>query len=441
MRLSGLSGIVSSVVRSALLPVLAVLLVPAYLFFALLVAYTARRRAKKHEFPRLFWGSVPIINNKYWSKSMCDKGLFSKTFTTDFYSTINSRSDWDLLMSEEFVGWPRRMQPYLAFLRVLLDYDVLFISFQGAFLGDTILWRLQAPLIRMAGRKTVVIPYGGDAYVYRFASDPSLTHGLLLSYPEAARRQAHIAAQVDYWCANADAMIPGFIGPDGIGRWDVLIGSQLFLDLSQWEMAGARRGADGTNGVVTICHAPNHRGFKGTEFVVAAVEALKAEGLNIELRLLEGLPNEQVRRVLCEEVDILVEQLVFTGHGMSGLEGLASGLPVVSNLENAEILRPFRRWSYFSECPIVSASPETILSTLRKLIVNPQLRSNLGRAGRQYAEKYHGLDSAAYLFGEVLEYIQGRRETLLNMYHPLSGEWNHRLPKVNHPLVDNRIPE
>jgi hypothetical protein len=300
---------------------------------------------------------------------------------------------------------------------------------------------MQAPLIKLAGKKTVVIPYGGDAYVYRSALDPSLTHGLLMSYPDAARRQARIAAQVEYWCANADAMIPGFIGPDGIGRWDVLIGSQLFLDLSQWEAAGNRRSADGTSGIVTICHAPNHRGFKGTEFVVAAVEALKAEGLNVELRLLEGLPNEEVRRVLCEEVDILVEQLVFTGHGMNGLEGLASGLPVISNLENAEILRPFRRWSYFSECPIVSASPETILDTLRTLVLHPHLRGELGRAGRLYVEKYHGLDSSAHLFSEVVEYIQGRRDTLLNMYHPLSGEWNRRLPEITHPLVNNRIPE
>ena len=76
---------------------------------------------------------------------------------------------------------------------------------------------------------------------------------------------------------------------------------------------------------------------------------------------------------------------------------------------------------------------------LRKLVTRPKLRAELGRAGREYVEKYHGLDSAKYLFGEVIEYVYGRRESLINLYHPLLGEYPKRKPRVKHPLVNNRI--
>ena len=43
--------------------------------------------------------------------------------------------------------------------------------------------------------------------------------------------------------------------------------------------------------------------------------------------------------------DIHVDQLLM-GYAMSAIEGLATGLPVLSNLENEQITRVFRRFSY-----------------------------------------------------------------------------------------------
>src|SRR5690606_29484229 len=129
-----------------------------------------------------------------------------------------------------------------------------------------------------------------------------------------------IAQRVAYWSERADCIITGLMGVDGFGRWDVIIPSQLFLDTGLWSASQRESRADGKNGAVVVAHAPNHRGFKGTEFVLAAVETLKAEGLKVELRLIEGLQNDEVRRILREEVDILVEQLIYTGYALNALE-------------------------------------------------------------------------------------------------------------------------
>lgn len=411
-----------------------------FLPIAFVCALFVRNQSDQHEkIPRLVWGSSPIINNMYWARAMRNIGFKSETFTTDFYSSINQRADWDWILSEKYQWIPGFMKPFAAFIQALFQYDVFFLSFNGFFIGWTPARHMQAQLLKLANKKIIVLPYGSDSYVYHRIRSTATIHGLLMSYPLAAKEQYRILQDVDYWCKHADVVIPGFMGPDGFGRWDVLIPSQLALDLTLWNASKKCSMTNGLNGSVVIVHAPNHRGFKGSEFLVDAVKRLQEEGLKVELRLLERLQNSEVRRILFEETDILVEQLIFTGHGLNGLEGMASGLPTISNLEDETYIAPIRRWSYFGECPLVSASPETLVNVLRKLVTRPGLRHELGKAGRAYVEKYHGLDSAQYLFTNVIDYVYGRKDSLINLYHPLLGEYPNRSPKIKHPLMNNRI--
>lgn len=410
-----------------------------FLPILLVASVIARLRQAVRNEPRLVWGSTPIINNSYWSRAMNQAGFDSETYTVNFFSTINRRQDWDRILSEEFPYLWQPIKPFLAFLASLFRYDVFILSFNGFFIGNTPLWRFQAFLLNLAGKKIIVIPYGSDSYVYRNIRSVATIHGLLMSYRDASLRQEKILCNVQYWVKYAHAVLPSFMGPDGFGRWDALMPSTLMLDLQSWKAAKRNSRSKGEHEDVVIVHAPNHRGFKGSEFVLHAVEQLKKEGFKVRLILLERLQNDRVREVLESEADILVDQLVVTGHGLTGLEGLASGLPVISNLEDEAYTLPMRRWSYFSECPLVSATPENLLDVLRKLVTRPELRRQLGRAGRAYAEKYHGLDSAQYLFSNVIDYVYGKKGSLINLYHPLLGEYPNRSPKIQHPLVNNRI--
>lgn len=421
-----------------LLGIMIWIFLPFLFLFAYLAALISHISSKPRQL-RLVWGSTPIINNSYWSRAMKNAGYVSETFTFDYYSRINKRDDWNRILSEEFKFLPKIAKPFMAFLGSLFQYDVFFISFDGYFIGDTPLAYFQAQILKCAGKKIVVIPYGSDSYVYRRIRSSSLLHGLISSYPSSSRVQTRIARRVDYWCERADVVIPGVMSLDGYGRWDVLLPSVLHIDLDLWQPSLRKNFADGKNGIVVIAHAPNHRGFKGTEFIIDAIQTLQREGLRVELKLLEKMQNTKVRKFLQEDTDILIEQLIVTGHGLNGLEGLASSLPVISNLEDENFTLPMRRWSYFNECPIVSASPETLVDVLRKLVTRPELRHTLGVAGRSYVEKYHGLDSAQYLFTKVIDCLYGRCDSLINLYHPLLGEYTNRSPKIQHPLVKNRI--
>jgi glycosyltransferase involved in cell wall biosynthesis len=411
---------------------------------ATLVAFVLGRLSRREGTEVLIWGPTPLINNKYWSQAMKEAGWDSKTLMSS-YSRINQREDFDLYFEDlipryvKSPRWRNHLAPIVALSYIIRNAAVFHPSFLGGPLGQTPLWRLEAYLFKWAGIRTVVQPFGGDVFMYSQIMDPAVRNALLMSYPAAARQEREIAARVHYWARHADIIVGGFI-VDGMGRWDVPAGNYLCIDTKQWPAKMQYSTHDGVSGSVKIMHAPNHRGVKGTEFVIDAVEQLKAEGLQIELVLLEKVPNERVRELM-QEVDILADQFVLSGYGLNAVEGMSSGLPVMSNMDDEAHARVFRRYSYLNECPIVSTSVETIKRNLKALIRNPGLREELGRAGRQYTEKYHSYAAAQYLFGSIYDKIlYGKDVDLMNLFHPLKSEYNQRTPCVNHPLKDNHLP-
>jgi glycosyltransferase involved in cell wall biosynthesis len=393
----------------------------------------------------LVWGPVPIANNRYWSAAMAKAGWKSTTLVSGYYASINRREDFDLYF-EDLVPWPRQgnlnrlLRPLFAHLYIARHAAVAHIPFSGGPLGHTALWRVEAFLFRLAGVKTVLVPYGADIYRYSRIPDASVRHALLLSYPAAGRSEGAIERRVRYWVKNADAVVMGFT-LEGVGRWDVPSGNMVCVDTESWKGRTEYSEHDGASGPVRIVHSPNHRGAKGTEFLVRSVEELRREGLQVELVLLEGVPNEQVRQEL-RRADIAADQFVLPGYGLAAVEAMASGLPVMANLEAESCGTLFRRYSYLDECPILSATPESLTEQLRALVKYPSLRRQLGTAGRTYAEKYHSYAASQYLFGAIHTRIVGGKDVdLMNLFHPLKSPYNSARPTVVHPLVANHLPQ
>jgi glycosyltransferase involved in cell wall biosynthesis len=413
------------------------LLVAAFLPVFLLAALLPGRRRQ------LVWGTTPIVSNRYWSEALKAKGWPSVTVMEGWFS-INRREDFDFYFEDFAPAFlPRKARmglgTCLALIHALRRARVVHLPFCGYALNATLFWRLEPRLFRLAGTKIVCLPFGGDAYIYSRLIDPSLRHGLLASYPAFARADRAIARRIACWSRHADAVVAGFI-IDGLPRWDVTLPQMFVIDTDGWPPKADYSGADGRNGPVRVLHTPNHRGFKGTEFLVAAVERLQAEGLLIELVLLEGVPNDEVRRRMAD-ADILAEQFVFTGYALSGIEGMASGLPVMANLDHRAYTQLHRRYAFLDECPVVSTTPETLAGDLRRLATDPELREALGRAGRAYVEKYHGYGAAQFLFESIYARIlDGEEVDLINLFHPLKSAWMKARPPITHPLAESRLP-
>lgn len=408
-----------NIIKNIILYTIYILFFPFFLFVVLL-----RRVLVKRKKPNLLWGPMPILNNKYWSEAVKTKGYFSKTLMYTFYSKINKKVDYDLYINQFGIGpnWLKNIDPIIrvliSFTYSIFKFDIFHIPCSGHILGFTPLKAIEPFLLKIAGIKMVVLPYGGDQYQYSKIKDYNLTIALLKSYPQAAKKSKSIERDVLRWEKNGDCIIPG-IQIDGFNRFDIIANSYLSLNLVNWQSKNKYNKSNS----VKVAHSPNHRGFKGTEFIIKAVEDLKEEGLDVELILIEGKQNDEVKRILYEEADILVEQLIFTGYALSGLEGMATGLPVIAQLDNDDYTSVFKRFSYLKECPIHSANVDNIKDRLRELVMNPELREELGRKGRKYVEKYHSYFASAYFFDQIYQKIwYGKDIDLMNMYHPLNPD-------------------
>jgi len=136
---------------------------------------------------------------------------------------------------------------------------------------------------------------------------------------------------------------------------------------------------------VNIVHAPNHRHYKGTDYLLQVVDKLQREGFKLELVLVEKIPNREALR-LYEQADIVADQFLIGGHGILAIEAMALGKPVICYIRKQEyLLQP-------EECPIVNANPDNLEEVVRYLVENPEKRCELGRLGRSYVEKYFSIE-------------------------------------------------
>lgn len=130
-----------------------------------------------------------------------------------------------------------------------------------------------------------------------------------------------------------------------------------------------------------LVHSPSAPVAKGTEFIVKAIERLKANH-DFDFRLVQGVSRQEALDAISRS-DVFIDQLIIGGHGVAAVEAMAFGKPVVCYI-NPEIGR-----DYPADLPIVNANPDNIEEKLEPLICDAALRHQLGRQGRQYVEKYH----------------------------------------------------
>lgn len=400
----------------------AVIVIPLLVLNSILARLLGTRN--KHSKPRLVWGSAPIMNFSYWARAMAEDGLTSVTYTDPPFS-MHTRDDWDIIADERFPMFPGIIRSHLAFAESVWRFDVFFVPVGGFFLGFSGRWfapnllkNFHGLLLKLAGKAIVVLPFGGDSYVYRRIRSPFTLRGLQISYPGFSRKQRELSRTVDFWVSIADFFIPGFMALDGFGRCDVLTPSPLTVNIPRKTVFSRLEQLESLKGKLVVAHAPNHRGFKGTEFVLSAISNLQREGHPIELILIEGMPNRDVMSLLENEVDLVVDQLLFFGYGMFAIEAMAMGLPVIANLEDSEFAELLSDYTFFGECPVMSAKASTIEDVLRSIINDRSILSEVGRSSAEYVQKWHSPDAARFLFSSVISAIHGDSTRLKTLYHP-----------------------
>jgi glycosyltransferase involved in cell wall biosynthesis len=384
------------VILKTVLGAIEVLVVP--LLFV--VATLARWRNKEID---VGLGPEPLINNVYHKRALARCGYSAETFVNAVYF-ITTAFD---VRGDRWLAWLRpgsvrlRVVSVLLALRVLWRYRSLYISFNGGPLGGATvwLWRLEPALLRLARVRTLILPYGSDVQDMQLSPNLTFKHAKAQDYPGDRRRVARVKGQVGLWTRRADHIIGGCEWVDYMGHWDTLVLAHFSIDTEAWASEPAP--AAEPERPLRIVHAPNHRTIKGTRFFIDAVEQLRAEGVPVELVLLERVPNERIRETI-RAADVVADQLVVGWYAMFALEGMAMRKPVLCYLrpdlkqlyERAGLIAP-------GEIPIVECTPETVKEAIRGLALRRHELASIGERGRAFAVRHHSLAAIGTVFDRI----------------------------------------
>ncbi|WP_134677788.1 glycosyltransferase family protein [Ectopseudomonas khazarica] len=377
------------------------------LFFLLLFSLCCKSfRQRKFD---IGLGPFPLINNIYHKRALELAGYSAETFVSQVWHIT---SNFDVRFDQHWLSRNILTRKLLLNLYIFCwsarRYRSVIIYFDGGALGQgtAFLWRLEPYLYRLAGVKTVVLPYGSDVQVMSRSPNLQFKHSMAVDYPQHRTRHRHIQAMVDVWSSAGSHIVGGCEWVDYMHHWDSLMIAHFSIQLP--DVACAAVDQPVAHGPLKLLHAPNHREIKGTRHVVKAVEELRREGLDIELVMVERVPNEEVRRLILE-ADAVVDQLVIGWYAMFAIEAMASGKPVIcylrQDLESLYVATDLLQ--DFDEIPIIRADVFSFKEVIRKLHADRTLLSIAGNRGRGYVERHHSIEAISLAFSKIFAKLIG----------------------------------
>lgn len=379
------------------------LIIKEIIFIKFLVFYILFEKKTNLKEKKVIFFGPPILSIKYIIQACKLITPQAASFVKYFYP-INKKSDFDYVTRNPFIFLTQIKKH-----NIYLNYYDSIDNFFGPISKHLFIFYK-----KIKGKKLVVMPYGSDAWLYSKVQNYLLRHALNIDYTIHGLNEKKIEKRYFWLNKAADFRIAIVAHVMTLSAWDAL--PVLYYPINTERIAKIKNDKYKT---FTIIHTPNHRGFKGTEFLIEAVKQLQDEGHEIDLKLVEKAENYKVLEELSRS-HLLVEQLV-VGYALSALEGMASGLPVMSNLgfESCELLRTY---SYLGECPIVNTKLE-IEDIKEKILYVIKNQEELSRKSLEYVTKYHSYKANAIFWNKVFESLEIGK-SMINYFHPIVGEYN-----------------
>lgn len=258
------------------------------------------------------------------------------------------------------------------------------------------LWDL--PIYRALGKKVFFTFHGTDCRIRRIHLERNPWSYYRTSDIPADDDRTEKVIQVVRTYANAMFIT----SPDYFAFIPDAVFMPRIIDLADWrEQEPVQRE------VPVVLHVPSRRGTKGTERILAGLEALKAEGVPFEMRFLEGVPHDEARRAI-QDADIVVDNVITGDYEVVSIETMASSRVAVANVF------PDVAASYDNP-PVYSLNPDTFVDGMRALIGDVELRRSLAARGRAYVA---GLHDAPAVARRLVEYYERPSEPVVQRAFP-----------------------
>ena len=345
---------------------------------------------------RSLWGVTPIINLIQAVKAERSIGheaesLVFVTYHTTAAFDINLNTHANAVEAKD----PSASMAFywLVLVWVLIAYDAVFFFNDRGVLpavestGNLAMGirREELSLLRRAKKLIYTVPYGAD---YR-TREPTLKRSRFNFCMDCPAIGKYCFCNSDVWGivfyttkAFATSMLSSGLAIDQLPGSRRL--EHVVIDAKSIK-PNYPKAWTGRN--LRVLHIPNHPHFKGTRYLKDALDRL-GDSAPIEFIEATGVSNEHAHELM-HEADVVVDQLIGGYFGMTALEAMAHGKPVISYIVDPSIvLAP-------DECPIINANPDTIFDVLEGLVEGQYALENIGRRSREYVEQHYSVEALA----------------------------------------------
>lgn len=352
-------------------------------------------------------GPEPLVNNFYHSRALRLYGYTTETFV-DNYWYITKDFDRLFVYRNKYLRFILLNIFFIDFLHVVSAYRCIYIYFNGGSLSRSrLIWRLEPFLLKLAGIKIVVMPYGSDIQILDETPNLYYKNCMAHDYPLHKFRYSRMRERKTLWTSQADAVIGGCDWVDYLYHWDHLMVGHFSIDMDR--IAAIAEEAESldlpnngdTSKPFIVLHAPNHRSIKGTSFVLSAINDLRAEGVNVQLVLAEKKPNYQIVQLI-HQADLVIDQLVIGWYAMFAIEAMTLRKPVICYIRE-DLVDLYRSAGLIqnNEPPLINASVLTIKDVIRKCVDREIDLDSYGQRGNEYVAKMHSLEAVGKVFDKI----------------------------------------
>lgn len=296
----------------------------------------------------------------------------------------------------------------------LLRFDAFIFLFSRT-ITDT---QLEARLYAMLRKRVVMVYCGSDARP-PFVDGPTRNSlggnvGKMVRLARRTRAKIWLHERSGFVCVNSP-FTAQFHKQDFVNWFEMGIPRVLSEQVESAEVVARATGAP-----IRVVHSPSNPAAKGTDIVLKLVETLRQEGYNLELVLLQGVPNEQVQAEL-KRCDFLIDQC-WSDTPMASLVAEAAHHAKPAIVAGYAASEEYRAYLSARPPPTTYVHPDELETAVRTMVHDPELRRALGRrafdfvrehwapdqVARRYLKLLEGRDTAAYRFPAGLaHYVQG----------------------------------
>jgi glycosyltransferase involved in cell wall biosynthesis len=297
------------------------------------------------------------------------------------YDRFKRQTDIELLHGGNFISklfkhaWNGIRLPYWFF-----KYNTFHFYFGSTLVSGQ--WDL--PLYRLFKKKLVFEYLGGDVTDYTTVVKrynlPS-THRFARTNKEVDEdkknriREHHKYGDIQLVCAPCYAeYVPGS---------KVL---PLGVDLSKFSYVDKD-----FSGKLIIMHAPTDMEFKGSVYILDALNQLVAQGYPIEINLVKNVTHNELIAEYSRS-HIFIDQISIGWYGTAAVEAMATGCPTACFIDELYL----QYIDFASEIPITNISKEHVYQSIKTLIDDREKLKSISLKSREFVENIHDIKTVTH---------------------------------------------